>query len=350
MAKRGILEHPKLSALAEALNLDDCFAVGVLETFWHLVARTRPDGDLTGVSPRWLATGIHYSRDPHHLWRALVDTGFIDVLPDGRRMVHDWSEHADNSTHQLLKKRGQPFADGSLPFSRTREPAVNGSQTVHELFMNDSQTVHDSFTSRVMPARSASSQLPCIASATTTAGAPAREEPKPPEPEPPEPESPLAGNEPWRSAALRLYHEHEAAIWEFFRTPPVGSQAEEVLTALAFHLAAGRAIGAAEVTAAIAAARQWCRQGNRGKPTAGALVVGLAQVVNPDLELCDDEGDDLERSERSGRANGAAGRPGGNRATDTGGSSGGRGGRGRPREAPDWQAWAADVVPPGHNG
>jgi hypothetical protein len=59
-------------------------------------------------------------------------------LQVGRLLVHDWSEHADNAVHQLLKKRGERFADRSEPFNRNGARGGNRSQTVCEPFTTGS--------------------------------------------------------------------------------------------------------------------------------------------------------------------------------------------------------------------
>jgi hypothetical protein len=143
MAKRGVLEHPKTIELAAALDIPELYALGVLEGFWQWVARYHPRGDVTGTNPRVLARSIRYPADPAVFWQAMLDCGFIEVRGDGSTIVHDWSEHADNSVQQLLKKRGEVFADGHEPFTRNRGRVVNGSQsddvgsqTIHKPFVN----------------------------------------------------------------------------------------------------------------------------------------------------------------------------------------------------------------------
>jgi len=138
MAKRGILEHPKTIELAALLDLPECYAVGILECLWHHVARYFPCGEITGLKPSILARSIRYPGEPQALWEALQATGFLETL-DGRTFVHDWSEHADNSVHQLLKKRGELFADGHEPFTRAQVRNAGRSQTVCERFTNGSR-------------------------------------------------------------------------------------------------------------------------------------------------------------------------------------------------------------------
>lgn len=140
MAKRGVGDHPKTLELAEQLGIPVCYAVGVLELFWHWVAKQKPHGDLTEVKPAAIAHGIRFPGTGIELVDALVVAGFIDRTGD-RVMVHDWSEHADNAVHAYLKKRKERFADGRAPFSRNR-PVEEREVEVHEPFVNPSQPVH----------------------------------------------------------------------------------------------------------------------------------------------------------------------------------------------------------------
>lgn len=119
MAKRGVLEHPKTLDLACTLGIMDCFALGILEAFWHHVGKYHEDGDMTGAKPAMVARSIRYTGDAQQLWDALIDAGFLDVLPDGRTLVHGWSEHADDAVHTRLYRSVTPFADGAKPKARS---------------------------------------------------------------------------------------------------------------------------------------------------------------------------------------------------------------------------------------
>lgn len=119
MAKRGVLEHPKTLDLACTLGIMDCFALGILEAFWHHVGKYHEDGDMTGAKPAMVARSIRYTGDAQELWNALIEVGFLDVMPDGRVLVHGWSEHADDAVHTRLYRSVKPFADGVKPKARS---------------------------------------------------------------------------------------------------------------------------------------------------------------------------------------------------------------------------------------
>jgi hypothetical protein len=141
MAKRGTLDHQKTFQLAAALGIPECYALGVLDAIWEWVSKYRHNGDVTGVSPSFVARAIHYPGDGDDLFRILIDVRFIDKLPDGRLLIHDWPEHSENSVHKYLKDHGETFADGTLPYNRYkhRSPAGNTeSQPSHDSVVTES--------------------------------------------------------------------------------------------------------------------------------------------------------------------------------------------------------------------
>lgn len=117
MAKRGTLEHPKTLDLAERLGIMEPFALGLLEAFWGWVGKYHPSGDVTNVRPALLAASIRYRGDSAQLWATLAECGFVDKMDDGRLVVHDWSDHADECVNAVLARRHERFADGRIPSS-----------------------------------------------------------------------------------------------------------------------------------------------------------------------------------------------------------------------------------------
>jgi len=114
MAKRGVLDHPKTLDLAGRLHICPPFAMGLLEALWHWTAKYKPSGDVTGTSPELFAASIRYAGDAAQLWNALIATRLLDQV-DGRVLVHDWSQHADDAVRKYLYRAGANFADGSEP-------------------------------------------------------------------------------------------------------------------------------------------------------------------------------------------------------------------------------------------
>ena len=112
MAKRGTLDHPKTKRLARALGLPGWAALGLLEAVWHWCGRYAPTGALTVDDMEDLADTIRFDGGGKNLATILHGAGCLDVSGDGW-YIHDWHDHADDTTKKALEKRGERFANGS---------------------------------------------------------------------------------------------------------------------------------------------------------------------------------------------------------------------------------------------
>lgn len=114
--KRGAIDHPKMVALADALELPLYAAVGIFESLIHWTARYAPRGDIGRWSDEAIADGIRWERaHAVRLVGALTTVGFVDVDSEHRLLLHGWSEHADDAVHRQLARGLQTFADGTVP-------------------------------------------------------------------------------------------------------------------------------------------------------------------------------------------------------------------------------------------
>ena len=109
MAKRQVIGHTKLKKLARKLNIPSYAALGILESLWHLTMREAPQGDIGKLSDEDIAVGIDWDGEDSALINALVECRWIDVSEEHRLVIHDWHEHADNSTKKNLSRNGQEF-------------------------------------------------------------------------------------------------------------------------------------------------------------------------------------------------------------------------------------------------
>src|SRR5436305_14583859 len=103
MALRGTATHRKTRRLARRLNIDPCFALGVMEVLWHTTAEQQPDGGIVSLSDQDIADELMYSGDPAELVNALVAARLLDkVESDCRLYVHDWHDWAVDSVIATL--------------------------------------------------------------------------------------------------------------------------------------------------------------------------------------------------------------------------------------------------------
>lgn len=135
MAKYGALEHPKTLNLAEALNIDDYAALGIIEALSHWCLKYAPRGDVGKFSNRRIAEGIHWRRKPDELISALVQSEFLDEVSeaDGRLWLHNIWEHATDYHRKTLERAGLGFCNGSGPregqVGRPKTPKAPGSES-----------------------------------------------------------------------------------------------------------------------------------------------------------------------------------------------------------------------------
>jgi hypothetical protein len=130
--KRGTPRHPKVYDLVQALGLpvrQRVLAVGYLELLWHFTAEFAPQGDVGRFSDDRLESAMDWSGKPGKLIEALVQSRWLDRVPEGgargistdthqevvtdsgptRLVVHDWHEHADDSVRKRLARAGLEF-------------------------------------------------------------------------------------------------------------------------------------------------------------------------------------------------------------------------------------------------
>lgn len=167
MAKRGVPTHPKTFRLARKLGIESWAAVGLLECFWHWCSVHAMTGVISAEAED-LADGLRYGGDAAQLLDALVASGWVDRLQCGKLVVHDASQHADNTWKANLKRAGLAFWDEA---SDADVPTV--SQPSGDSRATESQQNHNS---------------------VTTESQRSNEPPEPePEPEPLSPQSPPTG-------------------------------------------------------------------------------------------------------------------------------------------------------------
>lgn len=113
--KRGTPEHPKVMMLASRLGIPLYAAVGILETLWHFTARYTPRGDIGRYSNEIIARKIDWTGKSQDLIDALVKERLLDEVEPYRLVVHDWSDHSDDSCDKYLAVHGMTYYDGSKP-------------------------------------------------------------------------------------------------------------------------------------------------------------------------------------------------------------------------------------------
>lgn len=111
MALRAVIDHPKFANLKTRINRSKYQTLGILETLWHFTGRYTPQGNIGKYSNSEIESWIEWDGEPDTLIQALIETRWIDINETHRLIVHDWKEHADNTTKIHLKRQKLPFID-----------------------------------------------------------------------------------------------------------------------------------------------------------------------------------------------------------------------------------------------
>src|SRR5688572_1579331 len=102
--KREATNHTKMSRFERRLTLRHYEAVGLLELLWHLTTKESPAGNIGKLSDEDIAVAIGWEDDPRVLVDALVDSGWVDRDDVYRLVIHDWSQHCEDSVHAKLAR------------------------------------------------------------------------------------------------------------------------------------------------------------------------------------------------------------------------------------------------------
>ena len=102
---QSLPSHRKTLRLQSLLKLRTPQAVGHLCLLWLWALDNAPQGDLSALSPRELATVCGYSPAKAQLWLdALVEAGFLDREGQTLR-IHDWDDYAGQIVYERIKNR-----------------------------------------------------------------------------------------------------------------------------------------------------------------------------------------------------------------------------------------------------
>jgi hypothetical protein len=122
----GFWGHPKTLALGRVLKNPEGGAF--IQRVWAWAVRSAPDGDLSGVAPEDIEQIARYHDGPAgSCYAAMVGVGFIDELPGGRRVLHDWfdwtgADVEDLETDARRKRVERRHRTGKCGGAEGREP------------------------------------------------------------------------------------------------------------------------------------------------------------------------------------------------------------------------------------
>jgi hypothetical protein len=131
--------HPKTLKVARALGIDPAHVVGHLHCLWYWGVDYAETGSLTKFDEDDIEAGAQWCGEPGHLFKALVDAGFIEEKPDGYSL-HDWWQYAgkliQRRREDVARKRKQAHAAGmdtgsdEIPSELQRNPDGDGTVSI----------------------------------------------------------------------------------------------------------------------------------------------------------------------------------------------------------------------------
>ena len=106
LMKHSTTQKSKFKKLQRRLDLTLREAVGTLELLWVATQVNAPRGDIGSLDNEEIAIECDWPGDPDRLVNALIETGWLDIHPTHRLVVHDWQEHAPKYVKGIAAKKG----------------------------------------------------------------------------------------------------------------------------------------------------------------------------------------------------------------------------------------------------
>ena len=146
--------------LCSLLRISRPTAIGHLHLlWWWALDNVGPDGNLGDISDEEVAMAAQWDGDPHEFADALTRSGFVDVVEDGSRWLHDWWDYAGKildrrarDRERMRQARGSPSSRDPSPepsrYPSQERPATvagpseDGSETVRRTQPNPTQPTY----------------------------------------------------------------------------------------------------------------------------------------------------------------------------------------------------------------
>ena len=169
--KRGTPDHPKVYELCDQLGCDRPTALGYLVLLWEFAARYAPRGDIGRYSDKRIEAALDWGgrgKPEGKLIKSLTNCGWCDESPEFRLIIHDWSDHADQSVRKKLSRHRLDIVrthSSRSPTAATTTTTTNGKTS--EFFPKSSQYIKGRFptTDDVMVHRIAETAIQAVLSA-----------------------------------------------------------------------------------------------------------------------------------------------------------------------------------------
>jgi hypothetical protein len=132
---QSVRDHRKIVALADALGVEENYALGLCVHFWLWAVDNAPTGHLP-ESNRAIARGCRWAGDFDHLLDCLIAAGLVDDRGDSRS-IHDWADYAGKlierrhaNAQRMRESRAMHVQDTCDERARSHDTHVLGDSTV----------------------------------------------------------------------------------------------------------------------------------------------------------------------------------------------------------------------------
>ncbi len=150
----GIREHDKIYNLADALEISNAYAVGLMVCFWTWAATAAPDGEVTNFPPRAISKAAGWdkggAKGAQKFYDELLKINFLEKRDGEKVFIRNWEQRAtllldymeqqkENTRRRVQKcrerKKKKQAPDETFPKSAPVTPC-NGDGNVTETLCN----------------------------------------------------------------------------------------------------------------------------------------------------------------------------------------------------------------------
>lgn len=159
--KLGATESIKFKKLKMKLRLSHWEAVGLLESIWLFTSRNAPLGDIGRHPDEDICAAIEWSGNPLDLMSALSECRWLDVSPEHRLIVHDWSDHMPTWLSGNLARHGKTAVDRQVAKKQSTQVAEQSTKQpcIDSAKQQSTQAADHETRSTTIPSHSIPSQV-----------------------------------------------------------------------------------------------------------------------------------------------------------------------------------------------
>lgn len=121
---QSLLRHRKTNAAKRALGCDRFKLIGHLHALWWWALDNAPEGQ--PLADYEIVDGAEWDGNPQLFVESLSEAGFLDALPDGGYLIHDWQDFAGKliDRRRAAVKRTREWRQKQQATAESLEPVM----------------------------------------------------------------------------------------------------------------------------------------------------------------------------------------------------------------------------------